>query len=36
VIGWLIAAVIYWPVQGILLGELGRLMDGRIPRKKGY
>jgi hypothetical protein len=36
VIGWLLAAVIYWPVQGILLGELGRLMDGRIPRKKGY
>lgn len=36
VIGWLIAAIIFWPVQGILLGELGRLLDGRVPAKKGY
>ena len=34
VLGWIAAAIIFWPVQGILLGELGRLMDGRIPRKK--
>ena len=36
VLGWIAAAVFFWPAQGILLGELGRLMDGRIPRKKGY
>ena len=35
VIGWLIATIIFWPVQGILLGEMGRLMDGRIPARKG-
>ena len=34
ILGWIAAAIMFWPVQGILLGELGRLMDGRVPRKK--
>ncbi len=34
ILGWVIAPVIIWPTQGILLGELGRLLDGRMPRKK--
>lgn len=33
-VGWVVAPVILWPMQGILLGEMGRLMDGRAPRKK--
>lgn len=33
-VGWILAPVILWPMQGILLGEMGRLMDGRQPIKK--
>lgn len=35
VVGWIMALLMYWPVQGILLGQLGRQMDGRQPGIKG-
>ena len=35
VVGWIMALLMYWPVQGILLGQLGRQKDGRQPGIKG-